>query len=98
MGYIKLLKIRRYLLASLTGSLAYFSYCYLEPILALRLTEFNMNYIQIGLIFTITPIFFIGSSIGVQFLPITIERRAILIVALFLSFFANICVGPSQIF
>lgn len=94
-GYIKLLKIRRYLLASLTGSIGYFLYGYIEPTLAFRLAEFSLNQMQIGLFFTIMPIFYIGTSIGVQFIPRGIQRRAIMISALFLSFFVNICVGPS---
>jgi hypothetical protein len=44
------------------------------------------------------PIFYIPMSIMVQKIPNGIEKRAILIVATFLGFIANLCVGPSQIF
>lgn len=97
-GYMSLLKIRRYLLASLTGSIGYFLYGYMEPTLAFRLADFQLSQMQIGLFFTIMPIFYIATSIGVQFVPKGVQRRAILISALFLSFFVNVCVGPSQLF
>jgi len=44
------------------------------------------------------PIFYIPTSIIVQKVPNGVQKRAILIMASFLSFFSNLCVGPSNIF
>lgn len=46
----------------------------------------------------IMPCFYIPTSVLVQQVPNGIEKRAILIIAVFISFFANLAVGPSQIF
>lgn len=42
--------------------------------------------------------FYIPTSIAVQFVPRGIQKRAILISAAFASFFVGLCVGPSQLF
>ena len=39
-GYMDLLKIKRYSFAATTGALGYFVYSYMEPILAFRLAQF----------------------------------------------------------
>jgi hypothetical protein len=44
------------------------------------------------------PIFYIPTSLYVQRVPNGIQKRTILIVASFLSFFTNLFVGPSKIF
>lgn len=46
----------------------------------------------------IMPAIYIPTSIMVQRVPNGVEKRAILITACFLSFFANLFVGPSEIF
>lgn len=94
-GYFTLLKNRRYLFAAISASLGYFLYGFMEPILAFRLSEFNLTQLQIGLFFTILPFFYIPTSILVQFMPRGVDKRAILISACALSFVVNICVGPS---
>ena len=53
---------------------------------------------SIGLFFIIMPVFYIPMSIKVQNVPNSVEKRAILILAAFLSFFSNLCAGPSMIF
>jgi len=70
----------------------------MEPILAYRLADFNLTQQQIGLFFTLLPVLYIVTSVAVQYMPKTIQKRAVLITAIFLSFFVNICVGPSIVF
>ena len=55
----------RFLMAALASSLVYFCYSFMEPILAERLTDFDLNSMQIGLFFTIYALFYIPSSIAV---------------------------------
>jgi hypothetical protein len=61
----KLLGYPRFLLAATSSGLVYFLCCYPEPILALRLKDFDLNAIEIGIFFAIWAIFYIPSSIAV---------------------------------
>lgn len=53
---------------------------------------------QIGFFFAIMPVFYIPSSIFVQYLPERTDKRATIIIACFLTSIAFVFVGPSQIF
>lgn len=44
------------------------------------------------------PVFYIPMSVIVQKVPNGVEKRAVLILASFASFFGNLCVGPSSLF
>ena len=55
----------RFLMAALASALVYFCYSFMEPILAERLTDFDLNSMQIGLFFTIYALFYIPASIAV---------------------------------
>jgi len=91
----KLLSDKRFFFAGATASLAYFCYGYMEPLLALRLKDFDLNQTEISYFFTILPLFYIISSVLVQFTPSFIEKRFVLIVACSISFFSNLLTGPS---
>lgn len=94
----KLVSDRRFFFAGTTAFLGYFCYGYMEPLLAFRLKEFDLSQSQIGLFFAIMPVFYVFSSIMVQFTPKWIEKRLVLIVACLLSFMTNLFTGPSQVF
>ena len=53
---------------------------------------------QIGLFFAIWPMFYIPSSIAIQYVPRWVDKRFTIILASFLTFVAFIFVGPSEIF
>lgn len=84
--------------AALSGTLGYFLIAFMEPTLALRAAEFGLTQAQIGVFFMIQPVFYIPMSLIVQKVPDGVEKRAILIIACFLSFFTNLFVGPSELF
>ena len=88
----------RFTMAALSSALCYFVCTFLEPILASRLIEFNLSSMQIGLFFAIWPIFYIPSSIAIQYVPRWVDKRFTIILASFLTFVAFIFVGPSEIF
>ena len=54
---------RRFFFASVSGALGYFLYGFMEPILAFRMKDFNLDQVQIGLFFVVMPIFYIPTSI-----------------------------------
>ena len=70
----------------------------MEPILATRLLDFELTTTQIGLFFAILPIFYIPSSVAVQFFPTWIEKRVTMILAALFSSFSFLFIGPSQMF
>ena len=65
----KLLCHARFTMAALSSALCYFTYSFMEPILAERLVDFDLNSMQIGLFFAIWPVFYIPASIAVQYVP-----------------------------
>jgi hypothetical protein len=86
----------RFLLAALSSAIVYFMCCCLEPILAIRLLDFNLNSVQIGLFFTIWSITYIPASIAVQYVSRKIEARLIIIGACIGCGLAFFVTGPSQ--
>jgi MFS family permease len=68
-GTFELLRYPRFLLSAFSGTLGYFLFSFMEPILALRAEEFKLTQVQIGLFFIINPIFYIPTSIFVQKVP-----------------------------
>ena len=97
-GYCALLKEARFTLAALSSALCYFTYSFMEPILAQRLVEFNLTQLQIGSFFAIWPLFYIPASIAVQFVPHYVEKRVTIILSAIMSGVAFIFVGPSIMF
>ena len=94
---IKELLLRaRFTLAALSSALCYFVYSFQEPILAPRLNELHLNSMQIGWFFAILPIFYIPSTILVQYLPKQFEKRIPIFVAAVGLFIAFLFAGPSQ--
>jgi len=91
-----LLKRARFTFAALSSAMTYFAYSFMEPILAKRLTDFSLSPMQIGLFFAIYPVFYIPSSIAVQFIPRYIEKRVTLIISALLTGVAFCFVGPSD--
>ena len=98
MSYVSLLKSIRFTLALLNGTLCYWMFCFLEPILSQRLLDdFNLSVPQIALFFSLFSIFYIPTSICVQFIPPWIDRRITISASLFASSITFFLVGPSQI-
>ena len=85
-------------MAALSSALCYFTYSFMEPILAKRLTDFELTSLQIGLFFAIWPVFYIPASVMVQYMPRWVDRRVTIILSAFFSGVAFIFVGPSEMF
>jgi MFS family permease len=64
-GTFELLKNARFFFAAASGTLGYFLYGFMEPILAFRVKEFDLDQVSIGLFFIIMPVFYIPTSIVV---------------------------------
>jgi len=87
----------RYTMAALSSALCYFTYSFMEPILAERLVEFDLSTLQIGLFFAIWPVFYIPASVIVQYTPRSVDKRFTIMVSAFLTGVAFIFVGPSEL-
>ena len=68
-GTFELLSYPKFLMASLSGTLGYFLYGFMEPILAFRVKEFGLTQFQIGIFFIVMPVFYIPTSVFVQKVP-----------------------------
>ena len=90
-----LLKHGRFTMAALSSSLCYFNYSFMEPILADRLTDFNLTSIEIGWFFAIWPIFYIPASVCVQYMPKAVGKRVTIMVSAMLTAVSFLFVGPS---
>jgi MFS family permease len=62
-GTFELLMYPKFLFAALSGTLGYFLYGFMEPVLAFRVSSFNLTQVQIGLFFIVMPIFYIPTSV-----------------------------------
>jgi MFS family permease len=96
-SYWKLAKLARCALGLWGAALCLFMYCFLEPILSERLLDFELSVPQIGLFFALFPIFYIPTSVCVQWIPDWIEKRVTIAISLLVSSFALLLVGPSRI-
>lgn len=90
-----LLSHMRFTMAALSSSLCYFATAYMEPILAERLVDFDLTTMQIGFFFAIWPVFYIPSSIAVQYFSYKVDKRVTIILSAIASSIAFILVGPS---
>ena len=87
----------RVLFAGLCATLGNFVYAQFEPILALRLEEFNATTIQKGTCMSIYGFVYIIGTLLVPHLPNRIEKRFTLMSAAFFIGLFLFLVGPSQI-
>lgn len=83
---------------TLCGPISYFSYVFMEPILAIRLLDYGLSKIQIGLFFAICPLTYMVSGVSIQYLPKWLDNRVPLFIASVLIFFGGLLIGPSAVF
>ena len=60
-----LLRNQKLVAAALCGPISYFSYTFMEPILAIRLLDYNLTKIYIGLFFAICPVFYMATGFSI---------------------------------
>jgi predicted MFS family arabinose efflux permease len=87
----------RFILAPISGSLCYFSYTALEPVLAIRLQDFDLSSIEIGVFFSLYALLYIPGGLLVQYTPARWERRSVLLTAILLAGCACLFIGPSEL-
>jgi MFS family permease len=87
-----------YVMAALAGCVAQFIYSFMEPILAKQLEGLDLNQVQIGWFFMILPASYIPSSITLDYLPKTWDKRGMLMIGACCCGLSLFLVGPSSIF
>lgn len=97
-GTFELLKYPQFTFAALSGTIGYALYGFMEPVLAVRVKEFHLSQVQVGLFFVVMPSTYIPTSVLVQQVPNGIHKRVLLICASLAAFVANLFVGPSELF
>ena len=98
MGGVSVIQDARCFLALLSGTMCYFMNTVLEPILAQRLLHFELSVVQIGFFFALFSVFYIPTSISIQWIPKWIEQRIIISFSMLASSLAYFFVGPSHLF
>jgi MFS family permease len=81
--------------AAITAGMMNFVYCTPEPILSLRLLDYDLSDRNSGLIFGIVPLTYMIGTFSIPYLvPKWVEHRVTLITCLFILSVATILVGP----
>ena len=95
MTYGALFCEQRILHAAISATVVYFVYGTLEPILALRLLDYDLEYVATGVVFGIFPLtYLIGTLLFTCDIPKWIARRVMIITSLFILSVATCFVGP----
>ena len=94
-GYIQLFSRRIFLLTSLSSFFAYFEYWYLEPILSIRLEDFNLTPIEIGLFFWSYAATYTAASLVVFWFTKRYNKKGFICIWMLIWSLTNFLVGPS---
>ena len=86
-----------YTMSALAGTTVQFIYSFMEPILAKRLEEVELDQVQIGWFFMILPAAYIPSAIAIEFLPKHLDKRLAIIIGMICCALSLFCVGPSTL-
>jgi MFS family permease len=97
-SFFKLLTTRRFLIASMGGMMSNFMYTYMEPVLAFRISQFNVSAFQIGMFFSIQPISYIILSFTISYFTGKYANRGIIMLGALFASFSMLFVGPSNHF
>jgi MFS family permease len=82
-------------MSALAGTTVQFIYSFMEPILAKRLEEMELDQVQIGWFFMILPASYIPSAIALDYLPKRWDKRLVIIIGMVCCGLSLFCVGPS---
>ena len=96
-SYVKLLCNPLIMITAIAHFISWFEYCYLEPILALRLDKMELNETQIGLFFLIFGVSYTCSTLSLSYFTDRYEIKGIIWKSMLLWGFANLLVGPSKL-
>jgi MFS family permease len=77
------------------GCIAFFNGTLLEPVLALRLLDFNFSENEIGLYFAAFVIVYTFTALSIERWPKSIDTRVYLILGFVMAILALLCSGPS---
>ena len=86
-----------YTMSALAGTTVQFIYSFMEPILAKRLEEVDLDQVQIGWFFMILPAAYIPSAIALDYLPKRWDKRMVIIMGMICCALSLFAVGPSTL-
>lgn len=95
--YLKLFWNKNYTMSALAAFWAYFNYWYLEPVLALRLMEFDLSPTVIGLFFWIPALSYMVSCFWVSWFTSRFDPKLVIAAGMGLWGLSQFLVGPSEI-
>lgn len=95
-SFCKLICTTRFTLAGMAGMMAVFMLCYMEPVLAFRLEELNVEPFYQGTFFSIQPVSFVILSFTITWFTDIFANRGLLMIGALLSGLNMFLVGPSH--
>ena len=84
-----------FFLTSVSTFLSLFWLTYSEPVLSLRLDDFDLNSALIGVFFSIAPLMYTISSLTISWVATKIDGRYIILVGLLTNGLSQFLIGPS---
>ena len=94
-SYLKLLFLPVFFITSLIAFLSFFWYWYMEPVMSLRLDDFNLQSFWIGAFFAICPLMSTMSSLVYVYIWDKIDNMLLIFIAMFINGFSHFLIGPS---
>lgn len=94
-SYLEIFSGRIFIITSIAAFFSCFEYCYMEAILSLRLEDFNLTPIEIGLFFWIYGVMDAFVSLIITVFSDRFDNRMLIAVGMLLAGGANLLVGPS---
>ena len=86
-----------FLMSALAGTQVQFIYSFMEPILAKRLEEMQLDQVQIGWFFMILPAAYIPTAFALDWLPKRWNQRIVIIIGMICCALSLFCVGPTTL-
>ena len=84
-----------FFITSLATFLSYFWWCYIEPVMSLRLDEFNLSSFWIGVFFSISSLMYTISSLLISWFTSKINNKLLIFLGMFFNGISHFLVGPS---
>lgn len=95
-SFFRLIKELKFILAGMGGMISVFMLCYMEPVLAFRLEEFNISPTYVGTFFSIQPVSYVILSFTITWFTDMFSNRGLLMFGGLFCGLSMVLVGPSH--
>lgn len=93
--YTELLCQRVFVCTAIAAFFSYVAYSYQEPVLAVRLMDFDLSPFWIGIFFSINAVSYVISSLVISWFTYYFKNRTLIVVGMFAAGLSQFLIGPS---